>query len=137
LTLFLATALGVPVSTTHAITGAIGYLKAARRGRLFAGMSRSGIVIAWLLTLPAAGLLAPWPSRRSLLLDAYAAWAARACVDEVSRLPAARGGARLPLRSVDFCLAIQHVPGSLTDTASDHDSLGAVEKPGNRSSVGR
>jgi PiT family inorganic phosphate transporter len=57
LTLFLATALGVPVSTTHTITGAIVGVGAARRAAAVRWHVAQRIVIAWVLTLPAAGLL--------------------------------------------------------------------------------
>jgi inorganic phosphate transporter, PiT family len=57
LTLFLATALGVPVSTTHTITGAIVGVGAARRASAVRWHVAQRIVIAWVLTLPAAGLL--------------------------------------------------------------------------------
>jgi len=57
LTLFLATALGVPVSTTHTITGAIVGVGAARRAAAVRWPIAQRIVIAWVLTLPAAGLL--------------------------------------------------------------------------------
>jgi len=56
-TLFLATALGVPVSTTHTITGAIVGVGAARRASAVRWPIAQRIVIAWVLTLPAAGLL--------------------------------------------------------------------------------
>lgn len=57
LTLFLATALGIPVSTTHIITGSIvgvGSLHSFAAVRW--GVARN-IVWAWVLTLPAAGLV--------------------------------------------------------------------------------
>jgi PiT family inorganic phosphate transporter len=57
LTLFLATALGVPVSTTHTITGAIVGVGAARRAAAVRWHVAQRIVIAWMLTLPGAGLL--------------------------------------------------------------------------------
>jgi PiT family inorganic phosphate transporter len=57
-TLFLATGLGVPVSTTHTITGAIIGVGAARRTAAVRWQVAQRIVIAWVLTLPAAGLLA-------------------------------------------------------------------------------
>jgi PiT family inorganic phosphate transporter len=59
LTLFLATALGVPVSTTHTITGAIVGVGAARRTRAVRWTVARRIVVAWVLTLPAAALLSP------------------------------------------------------------------------------
>ena len=57
ITLFLATALGVPVSTTHTITGAIVGVGAARRAAAVRWPVAQRIVIAWVLTLPAAGLI--------------------------------------------------------------------------------
>ena len=57
LTLFLATGLGVPVSTTHTITGAIVGVGAARRASAVRWTVAQRIVVAWVLTLPAAGLL--------------------------------------------------------------------------------
>ena len=58
LTLFLATGLGVPVSTTHTITGAIVGVGAARRASAVRWRVAQRIVIAWVVTLPAAGLIA-------------------------------------------------------------------------------
>jgi len=57
ITLFLATSLGVPVSTTHTITGAIVGVGAARRVAAVRWPVAQRIVIAWVLTLPAAALL--------------------------------------------------------------------------------
>jgi len=58
ITLFLATGLGVPVSTTHTITGAIIGVGAARRTAAVRWHVAQRIVIAWVVTLPAAGLIA-------------------------------------------------------------------------------
>jgi PiT family inorganic phosphate transporter len=58
LTLFLATGLGVPVSTTHTITGAIIGVGAARRTAAVRWHVAQRIVFAWVVTLPAAGLIA-------------------------------------------------------------------------------
>ena len=57
ITLFLATHLGVPVSTTHTITGAIVGVGAARRVSAVRWTSASNIVVAWIVTLPAAALV--------------------------------------------------------------------------------
>jgi inorganic phosphate transporter, PiT family len=58
ITLFLATYLGVPVSTTHTITGAIIGVGAARRvSAVRWGVARS-IVVAWVLTMPMAAVIA-------------------------------------------------------------------------------
>jgi len=58
ITLFLATWLGVPVSTTHTITGAIVGVGAARRTSAVRWGVAGNIVIAWVITLPASGLIA-------------------------------------------------------------------------------
>ena len=58
ITLFLATGLGIPVSTTHTITGAIVGVGAARRVTAVRwGLARS-IVFAWFVTIPAAAAVA-------------------------------------------------------------------------------
>jgi len=58
ITLFLATWLGIPVSTTHTITGAIIGVGAARRTTAVRwGVARS-IVVAWIVTMPMAALVA-------------------------------------------------------------------------------
>ncbi len=54
LTLFLATYFGVPVSTTHTITGAIVGVGAARKVAGVRWNVASNVVVAWVLTLPAA-----------------------------------------------------------------------------------
>jgi PiT family inorganic phosphate transporter len=59
ITLFLATSMGVPVSTTHTITGAIIGVGAARRTSAVRWGVARGIVIAWVVTMPmAAGIAA-------------------------------------------------------------------------------
>jgi PiT family inorganic phosphate transporter len=58
MTIFGATGLGVPISTTHAITGAIlgvGTTKGVRSVRWIWGQR---IVIAWVLTIPCAAFMA-------------------------------------------------------------------------------
>jgi PiT family inorganic phosphate transporter len=57
LTLFAATWLGIPVSTTHTITGAIVGVGAARRVSAVRWGLAGNIVIAWILTLPAAAVI--------------------------------------------------------------------------------
>ncbi len=57
-TLFLATWLGIPVSTTHTITGAIVGVGAARRISAVRWNVASNIVFAWIVTMPAAALVA-------------------------------------------------------------------------------
>jgi PiT family inorganic phosphate transporter len=56
-TLFAATALGVPVSTTHTITGAIVGVGAARRVSAVRWNIASSIVTAWVVTIPASALI--------------------------------------------------------------------------------
>ena len=58
ITLFLATGLGVPVSTTHTITGAIVGVGAARRVSAVRWNVAKDIVIAWIVTMPAAAAIA-------------------------------------------------------------------------------
>ena len=55
--LFLATALGIPVSTTHTITGAIVGVGAARRASAVRWNVAKDIVVAWFITIPAAALV--------------------------------------------------------------------------------
>ena len=56
--LFLATSLGIPVSTTHTITGAIVGVGLSRRVSAVRWGLASRIVWAWVLTIPCAGLIA-------------------------------------------------------------------------------
>ena len=58
ITLFAATWLGIPVSTTHTITGSIVGVGAARKVSAVRWNVASNIVVAWVVTLPAAGLIA-------------------------------------------------------------------------------
>jgi len=58
ITLFLATFLGIPVSTTHTIAGAVAGVGAARRVSAVRWNIAGSIVIAWILTLPASALIA-------------------------------------------------------------------------------
>jgi inorganic phosphate transporter, PiT family len=57
ITIFLATHFGIPVSTTHTISGAIVGVGAARRVSAVRWNIARRIVTAWFLTLPAAGLV--------------------------------------------------------------------------------
>jgi len=57
ITLFGATWLGIPVSTTHTITGAIVGVGAARRVSAVRWGIASNIVTAWVVTLPAAAAM--------------------------------------------------------------------------------
>ena len=66
LTLFLATALGIPVSTTHTITGAIVGVGSTQRAAAVRWGVAGNIIWAWALTIPASALvaaLAYWVSR--------------------------------------------------------------------------
>jgi PiT family inorganic phosphate transporter len=56
-TLFVATWLGIPVSTTHTITGSIVGVGAARRASAVRWNVAQRIVIAWVVTMPAAGMM--------------------------------------------------------------------------------
>jgi len=58
ITLFLATALGVPVSTTHTITGAIAGVGSTRGARRVRWGVAGGIVWAWILTIPCSAVMA-------------------------------------------------------------------------------
>ncbi|TIQ90685.1 MAG: inorganic phosphate transporter, partial [Mesorhizobium sp.] len=57
ITLFAATWLGIPVSTTHTITGAIVGVGAARRISAVRWGIAGNIVIAWIVTLPATAAI--------------------------------------------------------------------------------
>jgi len=56
MTLFLVTYFGIPVSTTHTITGAIVGVGAARKTAAVRWNVASDVVAAWIVTLPAAAL---------------------------------------------------------------------------------
>jgi PiT family inorganic phosphate transporter len=56
--LFAATELGIPVSTTHTITGSIIGVGAAKRLAAVRWSVAKSIVYAWIITIPAAGLIA-------------------------------------------------------------------------------
>jgi PiT family inorganic phosphate transporter len=58
ITLFLATALGVPVSTTHTITGAIVGVGSVRRASAVRWGVAGNIVWAWIFTIPASAFVA-------------------------------------------------------------------------------
>jgi PiT family inorganic phosphate transporter len=57
LTLFLSTFFGIPVSTTHTITGAIVGVGAARKVAAVRWNVAGSVVIAWIITMPAAALM--------------------------------------------------------------------------------
>ena len=58
MSLFLASSLGIPVSTTHTITGSIIGVGSAQRTRAVRWGVAGNIVIAWIITIPASALLA-------------------------------------------------------------------------------
>lgn len=58
LTLFLATALGIPVSTTHTITGAIVGVGSTQRASAVRWGVAGTIVWAWIFTIPASAFVA-------------------------------------------------------------------------------
>jgi inorganic phosphate transporter, PiT family len=58
MTLFLATALGIPVSTTHTITGAIVGVGSTQRASAVRWGVAGNIVWAWVLTIPASAFVA-------------------------------------------------------------------------------
>lgn len=67
MTLFGATYLGIPVSTTHTITGAIVGVGSARRASAVRWGLAANIVWAWVFTIPAAGLVG-WLCYEAILL---------------------------------------------------------------------
>jgi len=58
ITLFTATELGIPVSTTHTITGCIIGVGAARRVSAVRWSVANNIVVAWVITIPASAFIA-------------------------------------------------------------------------------
>ncbi|MBW8722219.1 MAG: inorganic phosphate transporter, partial [Polaromonas sp.] len=58
LTLFLATGLGIPVSTTHTITGAIVGVGSTQRASAVRWGVAGNIVWAWIFTIPASAFVA-------------------------------------------------------------------------------
>ncbi|MGE8317296.1 MAG: inorganic phosphate transporter [Comamonas sp.] len=68
LTLFIATALGVPVSTTHTITGAIVGVGSTQRASAVRWGVAGNIVWAWVLTIPASAFVAAFAYWVSLQL---------------------------------------------------------------------
>jgi PiT family inorganic phosphate transporter len=55
--LFTATSLGIPVSTTHTITGSIIGVGAAKKVSAVRWAVAKEIMIAWIVTIPASGIL--------------------------------------------------------------------------------
>ena len=68
ITLFLATGLGIPVSTTHTITGAIVGVGSTRRASAVRWGVAGNIVWAWIFTIPASAFVAAVAYWASLLL---------------------------------------------------------------------
>jgi len=68
MTLFIATALGVPVSTTHTITGAIVGVGAVRHPSAVRWGVAGNIVWAWIFTIPASAFVAAAAYWTSLIL---------------------------------------------------------------------
>ena len=68
MTLFLATGFGIPVSTTHTITGAIVGVGASRRFSAVRWGLAGNIVWAWIITIPATAFIAAvaWAAARAL-----------------------------------------------------------------------
>jgi inorganic phosphate transporter, PiT family len=58
ITLFLATAMGIPVSTTHTITGAIVGVGSTQRASAVRWGVAGNIIWAWVLTIPASAFVA-------------------------------------------------------------------------------
>jgi len=58
LTLFMATAMGIPVSTTHTITGAIVGVGSTQRASAVRWGVAGNIIWAWILTIPASAFVA-------------------------------------------------------------------------------
>ncbi|MEY4364363.1 MAG: hypothetical protein RLZZ24_1715, partial [Pseudomonadota bacterium] len=58
MTLFLATAMGIPVSTTHTITGAIVGVGSTQRASAVRWGVAGNIIWAWVLTIPASAFMA-------------------------------------------------------------------------------
>jgi len=69
ITLFIATALGIPVSTTHTITGAIVGVGATRKFSAVRWGVAGDIVWAWIFTIPASAFMAAvaWWAGRTFL----------------------------------------------------------------------
>jgi PiT family inorganic phosphate transporter len=58
ISIFLATHLGLPVSTTHVVAGSIAGVGSIQRVRAVRWNVATDIVVAWVLTIPAAALVA-------------------------------------------------------------------------------
>lgn len=69
LLLFGATAFGIPVSTTHTITGCIMGVGAAKRTSAVRWGVAQRLVVAWLVTIPAAALVGAAFYEIAVLID--------------------------------------------------------------------
>ena len=58
MTLFMASFFGIPVSTTHTITGAIVGVGTVQRVRAVRWGVAGNIVLAWIITIPASAMIA-------------------------------------------------------------------------------
>jgi inorganic phosphate transporter, PiT family len=88
-TLFLATYLGIPVSTTHTITGAIIGVGAARKVAAVRWNVASNVVFAWIVTLPATALFGSvfYELGKSSFLKCFSPTASSADMRESRQLP--------------------------------------------------
>jgi PiT family inorganic phosphate transporter len=70
-TLFFASSSGIPVSTTHTITGAIVGVGSAQRASAVRWGVAGNIVWAWILTIPCSAFMAglAWWAARMLFAD--------------------------------------------------------------------
>ena len=68
ITLFAATAIGIPVSTTHTITGAIVGVGSTQRASAVRWGVAGNIVWAWIFTIPATALMSMAVYYLSLLI---------------------------------------------------------------------
>jgi PiT family inorganic phosphate transporter len=98
--LYLATALGIPVSTTHTITGAIIGVGSTRRLSAVRWGVAGRIVWAWVLTIPAAGLVAAVTYAITVSPFALAALALAAAAVAAALLAARRRAASQPAEPV-------------------------------------
>ncbi|HNZ29731.1 MAG TPA: inorganic phosphate transporter, partial [Candidatus Goldiibacteriota bacterium] len=57
ISLYVATAMGIPVSTTHTITGSIMGVGSIKRLSAVKWGVAGGIIWAWIITIPAAALI--------------------------------------------------------------------------------
>ena len=73
--LFAASYLGIPVSTTHTITGCVIGAGAARRASAVRWGIAGNVAVAWVITIPASAIVAAmfyWLISGSFMLDLIA-----------------------------------------------------------------